>query len=395
MFTKTITVSGVGCCLVDVLFNKIDFSSEKIHPFLSKERGDGGLLPGQLVFLEDLIQFAELSFEEILNRITNGKPHDKINIGGPSVVPLIHLAQLTKREECIVKFYGRGGADENGNYLKSELEKSPVILEDYDLVDGYTPSTFVLSDPDFDHGNGERMFINTIGAANAFLPAYLKDDCFGSDIVVFGGTALVPSIHDQLGALLRKSKSHGAITVVNTVFDFRNEKMNPSQRWPLGDENSYHSIDLLITDHEEALRLSGAKDTNGACSFFINSGLTSFVITNGSKDLYVWSDGKLFAREDLSTMPVSLQILKELKSGVRGDTTGCGDNFVGGMLYSIVEQLKQQNHPMDLVEACSWGVVSGGFTCFYVGGMYHETAPGEKLAKIKPYHAHYKAQIGN
>ena len=51
--TGKIIVSGVGCCLVDLLYNDIDFGSEKIQPYLSKKRGDGGLTPGHLVFKEE------------------------------------------------------------------------------------------------------------------------------------------------------------------------------------------------------------------------------------------------------------------------------------------------------------------------------------------------------
>ncbi len=391
-----ITVSGVGCCLVDVLYSNIDFSTKSFQPFLSKEPGDGGLCPGQLVFLEDFVRYAKIPFEEFLNSISKGQSPNKINIGGPSIVPLIHLAQLTARDECSVRFYGRGGSDGNGSYLKKAMESTAVFLKDYQLVNGYTPSTFVLSDPDFDSGHGERIFINTIGAANEFLPEYLKDDFFGSDIVVFGGTALVPSIHDQLGNLLKKSREHGAITVVNTVFDFRNEKLNPNKKWPLGEsDNSYQYIDLMIIDHTEALRLSGTMNSDDACSFFMHSGISAFIITNGSKDLFAWSDGKLFLKMDLKAMPVCQEIVDVLKTNRTGDTTGCGDNFVGGVLYSVVEQFKMQKHQLDLSEAISWGVVSGGFTCFYVGGTYHETTDGDKLAKIKYYYAFYKAQVGN
>jgi sugar/nucleoside kinase (ribokinase family) len=389
-----ITVSGAGCCLVDVLYGNIDFSGESIQPFMSGERGDGGLLPGKLVFLEDFAAFAQIPFPEILNSITNGKMPEKINIGGPSIVPLIHLAQTSSQEDCTVKFYGRGGFDGNGSYLLAALEKTPVVLQDYQLVAGLTPSTIVMSDPEFDHGHGERIFVNTIGAANSFLPEYLDDDFFKSDIVVFGGTALVPTIHDQLHQLLKKSKDSGAITVVNTVFDFRNEKLNPYQKWPLGDaDESYKFIDLLIADHEEALRLSGASDTDAACAFFIMSGLSAFIITNGSKDLCVWSDGKIFEPVELCQLPVSQQIVEDSQLSKSGDTTGCGDNFVGGVLFSMVEQLKAKKQFLDLLEASAWGVVSGGFACFYVGGTYHEAVAGDKLAKIKPYYELYKAQL--
>ncbi len=393
---KSIAVSGVGCCLVDVLYNNIDFNSDSIQQLLSKERGDGGLVPGQLVFLEDFVKFAGKPFESLLSIITQDKSHDKINIGGPSIVPLIHLAQLTRKNDCEVRFYGRGGSDENGHYLLDALEKTPVILQDYKLVAGYTPSTFVFSDPGYDNGHGERMFVNTIGAANSFLPDSLKNDFFSSDIVVFGGTALVPSLHDHLGELLKKSKVQKALTVVNTVFDFRNEKMNPGKNWPMGEGPvSYQYIDLLIADHEEALRLSGSSNIDDACNYFINSGLSAFAITNGSKDLFAWSDGRVFMPVDLGKIPVCQQISVEVKEYKFGDTTGCGDNFVGGILYSLVEQLKQQESKPDLSEAISWGVVSGGFTCFYVGGMFHESKPGEKLDRIKPYYKKYKLQIGN
>lgn len=390
-----ITVSGVGCCLVDVLYGNIDFSSVDIRPFLSVDRGDGGLSPGHLVFLDDFEKFSQVPFGRFLERITHNCVPDKINIGGPSIVPLIHLAQLTHHVECAVNFYGRGGTDKNGEYLLSTLEKTPVSLKDYRLVTGHTPSTFVFSDPEFDDGHGERMFVNSIGAANSFSPDQLDDDFFHSDIVVFGGTALVPSIHDQLDSLLLKSKMHGAVTVVNTVFDFRNEKENPGKKWPLGaSERGYKYIDLLITDHVEALRLSGTENVDDACAWFMRSGLSSFVITNGSNDLYGWSDGRIFKGMDLKTIPVCQQIKDELITSRSGDTTGCGDNFVGGMLYSLVKQLQESDNQPALMEAISWGVVSGGYTCFYIGGTYLESGKGDKLAKIEPYYTKYRKQIG-
>ncbi len=109
---KKIIVSGVGCCLVDLLYNDIDFSSEAMRSCLSLKRGDGGLTPGQLVFREEFEKFSGDSFELAMNRITGGRKHDKINIGGPSIVSLINTAQLVDKDYCEVRFYGRGGKDE-------------------------------------------------------------------------------------------------------------------------------------------------------------------------------------------------------------------------------------------------------------------------------------------
>jgi sugar/nucleoside kinase (ribokinase family) len=389
-----IIVSGVGCCLVDLLYNDIDFSSAAIMPYLSKKRGDGGLTPGHLVFQEEFEKYCGDVFIKVLDKITGGRTHDKINIGGPSIVSLINSAQLVDKEHCDVRFYGRGGNDEIGQYLISALRKTPVVLKDYRLIENRTPSTVVLSDPSYDNGHGERAFLNSIGAAWDYKADELDDDFFNSDIVVFGGTALVPQIHDHLTTLLKRAKSNNCITVVNTVFDFRNEKANPSEKWPLGEsDESYRYIDLLIADQEEAFRLSGEHDPLAAVKFFTDRKVSSLIITNGSKNIKVFSDGRFFTSTVLKEMPVSAQVVDELKIPHSGDTTGCGDNFVGGVIASVVNQMYLGVTNPDITEACCWGVVSGGFACFYMGGTYFEGSVGEKLARIIPYYESYKKQI--
>jgi sugar/nucleoside kinase (ribokinase family) len=391
-----IQVSGAGCCLVDILYNNVDFKSDAIRQYLSKERGDGGLTPGKLVFQEEFEKYSGITLDNFINGITGGRKSDKINTGGPSIVSLIHTAQLTDGEKCEVRYYGRAGNDINGKYLISSLGKTPVVLKDFKLLENRTPSTLVLSDPSYDNGHGERMFINSIGAAWDYYPDELDDDFFNSDIVVFGGTALVPNIHDHLTRLLKKAKKNNCITIVNTVFDFRNEKANPSKRWPLGEnDDSYKLTDLLITDKEEALRLSGESEINEAVRFFLCKKVSSFIITNGSSDIIIYSDGSFFNSSPVNLLPVSQAIRNELKSYTGGDTTGCGDNFVGGVIASVVNQLSDGVNKCDLKEACSWGIVSGGFTCFYMGGTYFEEKPGEKMAKIKPYYESYKKQISD
>ncbi len=392
--TDKIIVSGTGCCLIDMLYNNIDFAGDAISQYLSKERGEGGLTPGKLVFQEEFEKFSGITLDNFINRITGGRKSDKINIGGPSIVSLINVAQLTSREKCEVRFYGRAGNDDNGLYLITSLERTPVVLKDFKLLKNRTPSTLVLSDPSYDNGHGERMFINSIGAAWDYYPGELDDDFFNSEIVVFGGTALVPNIHDHLTSLLKKAKSKGCITIVNTVFDFRNEKNNPSKRWPLGEnDESYRLTDILITDKEEALRLSGGHDIKEAISFFLGKEVPSFIITNGSSDIITYSDGSFFTASPVDSLPVSNVIRNDMKSRREGDTTGCGDNFTGGVIASVVNQLIKETSKIDLNEACSWGIVSGGFACLYMGGTYFEKNPGEKIARVKPYYDSYREQI--
>ena len=120
----------------------------------------------------------------------------------------------------------------NGEYLRSALEKTPVNIDNYRIV-GADSFTVVLSDP-----------IITKDRANVFSSIPLgrqRTIClntwtagFAADIVAFGGTALVPPLHDHLTELLEKAKREGCVTVVNTVYDFRNQQADPEKKWPLG-----------------------------------------------------------------------------------------------------------------------------------------------------------------
>ena len=49
---KKLTVSGVGCCLVDRLYSNIPFDGKRFRPYQSMQQGDGGLTSGHLVFKE-------------------------------------------------------------------------------------------------------------------------------------------------------------------------------------------------------------------------------------------------------------------------------------------------------------------------------------------------------
>ena len=394
--SRTIKISGTGCALVDYLYKPVNFHSEAIAPYLSAKAGDGGLSPGRLVFTEELERFASEEYPIIRDKIVSHQQPVALNIGGPSIVSLIHAAQLLHNLPAEVCFWGCKGNDSGAAFLDEKLQKTPLKVGKYKTGTLYTPFTDVFSDPDFDRGNGERIFVNNIGAAGELRPEDLDESFFNADIVVFGGTAIVPEIHNHLTELLQTARNKGCVTIVNTVYDFRNEKTNPEKRWPLGkSDESYLLTDLLITDYEEALRLSGKHNIQATIRFFQEKQVGSLVITNGSKNIHAWSSGQFFGKLDLTELPVSAEVAQQIKCGTCGDTTGCGDNFAGGVLASLVMQLNAGVPTPDLKEACYWGIVSGGYTCFYFGGTYFEAFPGEKFQKLKPYYERYKQQLAD
>jgi sugar/nucleoside kinase (ribokinase family) len=390
---------------MDYLYTDIDFSSAAFARLLSRTASDGGLKPGGLVFLEDFERFSGRAFHEILRELAGDRKPDAANLGGPSVVSLINAAQLLEGDGFRVRFYGARGRDGAGDELAGIVAKTPLDVSGYAVVEGLTPFTQVLSDPRFDGGHGERTFVNNIGAAWNYHPDDLPDRFFDSDIVAFGGTALTPRIHDGLGTLAPRARKNGAIVVVNTVYDFRNQARNPDGLWPLGSNEdltagteAYPAVDLLITDREEALHLSGEGSVEAAIGRFRSRGVGAAIVTEGARNLVFYSDGSVFGKTEPKSLPVSARVSRELASGSvpKGDTTGCGDNFAGGVIASVANQLHSgaRRGMLDLEEASSWGVSSGGFCCFYVGGTYTESKPGEKRARVEAYYRDYRTQIG-
>ena len=320
---KLFKISGTGCTLVDYLYSPVDFNDKVFQPYLSQSPGDGGLSPGKLVFKEEFDKFSGEAYTEVRDAMTKGKSPVALNIGGPSVVSLIHASQLLHGLEAEVRFFACKGDDEGGAFIENKLATTPLKVGKFKTGIKYTPFTDVLSDPSFDSGNGERIFINNIGAAWELIPADLDDSFFESDMVVFGGTALVPNIHSALGELLPKAKANKVITVVNMVYDFLNEREKPADRWPLGKSvETCKSIDLLITDMVEGLRLSGKTDVDAAIDFFQST----------------------------------------------------------GVIASIARQLiANRAKTVSLPAAIALGVASGGFACFYHGGTFYEAYPGAKI----------------
>jgi sugar/nucleoside kinase (ribokinase family) len=392
--SKHITISGAGCCLVDQIYPDINFSDPEVARFMSRKKGDGGLHPGRLVFSEQFENFSHMQLKSSVEAISKGRTQAVFNVGGPSIVALIHAAQLLQKDSAKVSYHGVRGDDAAGKYLQSKLEQTPVNLDHLAITKGDTPSTIVLSDPNFHRGHGERIFINNIGSAWEFGPENLYGSFFDSNIVVFGGTALVPQLHDGLKSLLEQAKTRGCLTVVNTVYDFRSELEHPGQQWSLGgSSDSYKSIDLLIADKEEAQYLSGRKDLEEAGTFFMEQGVSSYIITNGTENTTCCSDGKLFQPAGHKSYPISEALIDDLKGHTGGDTTGCGDNFVGGVLASMAWQMAEDKKLLDLEECIAWGTVSGGYGCFHVGGTQIEKEPGEKLKNISHYFHHFQKQI--
>lgn len=391
MSNHTLVIHAVGCCLVDYLYTGIDFTSNAFS-FYAQE---GGIVPGKLVFSEDVERALKVPFSEIKRALLKNKSPDTVNLGGPAVVALMHASQLLlgKGEDLETAFWGAMGDDNAGEQLQSFLNHSSITNIHMKKAALPTPNTIVLSDPQYNI-HGERAFINTIGAAAELVKNDIPTEFFDADIVLFGGTALVPGIHDSLTSLLRTAKERGCFTVVGTVYDYRNEKRHPERPWSLGEGESYQYIDLLIADEEEACRLTGKKMLDSAISTLIEFGVSAFIITKGAEPVVAYAS-KTMWKPFYGTLAVCTAITEECIAHPerRGDTTGCGDNYVGGVIADMAYQIREGG-PFDIVRAHMVGSASGGYSCFYVGGAFFEKQPGEKLHNILPYMEIHSRELG-
>jgi len=391
-------INGLGCSLVDNLYSPVDFESEAYKKWSHGSPSDAGIITGGLVFGEELERSFGEKYQNILNEIIDEGVIPSKNVGGPAIVAMIHVSQMLG-DAVEMGFFGARANDDNGRYIKDRIDSFGINTKEYVVAEGVTPFTDVLSDPSCNNNNGERSFINYIGAAGRISGRDISKSFFDSDILIYGGTALTPGLHDDLSFLLKKGKKSGCLNFVNTVYDFRNQNLNPDKPWPIvGEEIDFKLIDLLIADIEEAQKISGKKSKEEAIAYFSEKGVQSVIITHGAEDLICYSDGQFFMERGVFTLPVSESAGSQMRRfpiDPMADTTGCGDNFAGGVYASTALQL--QNHRKikpSLKQSAAWGVVSGGFAGLYQGGVYYELKQDEKLEKIKVLFEEYKQQIG-
>ncbi|NQT59899.1 MAG: hypothetical protein HQ557_13025 [Bacteroidetes bacterium] len=393
--SKIFTIHATGCCLVDTIYQGISFSTREFKDLMRTPEDPRGLMPGQLVFREDLEEMSGLSLDEIIDRLNTHAVLPVKNIGGPAIVALIAVSQMLGKGAAEISFSQFYGKDENGKFILKMLKNNApdISISHYTEIQESTAETLVLSDPDFDEGGGggggERTFINTIGSAGLFTPRDLPENFFSADMIVYGGTGLTPVIHENLTELLQKAYEKEAVTVVTTVYDFLNEKKSSGTHWPLGSSvKSYRLIDLLITDMEEALRLSGQDSVEKSIIQFREWGLTAAVITSGAKPVWGYADpgNRIFKVEKSLSMPVSSLVDQEIAEGlVDGDTTGCGDNFAGGIITSIASQLTSgaAKGNLKLSDAVQLGICTGGAARYHIGGVMQEEKTGMKLTLVQ------------
>jgi sugar/nucleoside kinase (ribokinase family) len=406
-------IHGAGCGLADFIHGDIDFHSPRVLPYHSRKTGDGGLEMGKVILQEDLIRFSAAlraqgadtgaTWEAILADLTGTEaPAPLFNVGGPAAAALAAAAQLLRPCRTPVSFYGVAGDDGHAARLRHLLAQTPVDMTSFRLRPGRTTSAHVFSDPRADGGRGDRFFIHASGDDFPIEDTFQGESFFQAAINLYAGAALVPALHRSLPSMLQKSRRRGAITVVGTVFDSAAEKAAPGEPWPMGEGEAFPFIDLLVGDAEEIRGLAGSApaDVEACVESLLARGLTAVVVTRGAEPVYYRSIGGIFGecRGYVAQHPGLVESTLDRHANP-GDTSGAGDNFLGGLLTDFIHQIlsddffpKGEPHverelleivPLRLRRAIEFGNLAGGLACLQRGGVRIEKTTGEFLGRVK------------
>jgi sugar/nucleoside kinase (ribokinase family) len=409
MANPAFRLHAAGCGLADLIQGDVDFQSDLLAPYRSRRPGDGGLEMGKVVLQEDLVRFAGRPWESILADLAPSHPEECLP-GGPALVASALASQLLRPSKVPVTYYGLSGDDNASSRLRWLLAQTPLDLTCYRQRQGRTPVTWVWSDPRAQGGHGDRFFVHRPGTVSPD-PEILGESFFQATVNLYAGMALTPALHSALPDLLAKGRRRGAINVVGGGGDPEAERAGLP--WTLGGSDAWSLVDLLVVNEEEALRYAAGvgfqsdaadpgRGLEAAVDALMEAGLTSVVATRGPEPAYYRSIGGIFG-ECRGYVPPHAGLAARIADRAvhRGDTTGAGDNFLGGLLASIFQQwladdffpkgeerlereLMQINPPR-LRAAVELGMVTGGMACLQQGGFRLEKSRGELLAETKRY----------
>jgi sugar/nucleoside kinase (ribokinase family) len=410
MANPAFRLHAAGCGLADLIQGDIDFRSERLAPYRSRRPGDGGLEMGKVVLQEDLVRFAGRPWEAILDDLAPS-PSAECLAGGPPLVASALASQLLRPSKVPVTYYGLSGDDSASSRLRWLLAQTPLDLTCYRQRPGRTPVTWVFNDPRAQGGHGDRFFIHLPGTVSPD-PEILGESFFQATVNLYAGTALTPALHRALPDLLAKGRRRGAFNVVGGGWDPAAER--EGRPWTLGGPEAWTVVDLLVANEEEIQRYAAGvgfraapgtdakRGLESAVDALIEAGLASAVATCGPEPAYYRSIGGIFGecRGYVHAHPALAGRIAD-RASHGGDTTGAGDNFLGGLLASIFRQWladdffpKGEEHlerelmhinPPRLRTAVEMGMITGGLACLQRGGLRLEKTRGERLGETERY----------
>ena len=235
----------------------------------------------------------------------------QLHTGGCATNTGFALAKLGLK----VSILGKIGKDALGDFIFRQSQfigtDTTGLIQDRK---SNTSSTIVMVSKD-----GERSFLHSLGANAEFN---LNDINFNLikkyKILHYAGGFLMPKLDGKpIASLLRKARSSGIVTSLDTAWDAKGS-------WMKLLEPTLAHLDIFLPSIEEARMITGKKTPESISSFLLKYGMKIVGLKMGKKGCFLQKQGK----PGIYLPAFSVKTL---------DTTGAGDAWVAGFLTGFIK----------------------------------------------------------
>lgn len=215
-------------------------------------------------------------------------------------------------------FYGRVSSGYPGPRLKMLLEAAGVDTSLMILADDCVTSDIlclILKDGHHRFLTGERRCWGLRDREiDPGIFASARALSIGS---LYGLDSLDRDGAKPLEAILKTCREAGTLTVADMNLDMY--RLGPRHY-----DGIYRYIDYVIPSLDEAAYVTGERDERRMADYFLEKGAAHAIIKLGGEGCYVRSREAAFYQDPFDIRPV--------------DTTGCGDNFTGGLVHALLKK---------------------------------------------------------
>ena len=272
----------------------------------------------------------------IFDRDTTKVPSIEMRSGGDAMTQAV----ISSRLGCKTALASKVGNDAYGRFLLDTLTAEGIghshMRIGEDGID--TAVSIVLVGND-----GQRSFIASKGLNNITLclEDLDMDLICGANFLSYGSLCFMKSLDPVVGeAVFREARRHGVKVVADccaNVYHYPPEVIL----------NTLSQIDYFVPSEEEAFGLTQQAEPRKMAQALFDYGCKNLIIKLGTKGCYVKSP-------ELEGLMPAFSVDKVV------DTTGAGDNFVGGLLSAL-------NRGLNLVKAVQFAQAAAAVSIPEVG----------------------------
>lgn len=245
------------------------------------------------------------------------------------------------------------GADGEGTLIRTALREAGLSEEG--LIPSSKPTGLSVT---LVRDDGERAFVNHLGALEAFSPTDLGpywDQLLQVDLVLLSGYFLLPAFRGAPAArLFRRLQDEGILTALDTgdAVDGWTDEVRAELKPVLA------ATDWLFPNEAEACGMAGTSDWLEGCRRLLGLGPKKVIVKRGSVGSAMVDAGGVLAG---SAFPVAVI-----------DTVGAGDTFNAGFLAGWAEGRPE-------VEALAYGAAAAAL---YISSPERAFPAGEEVRRF-------------